>query len=191
MSPEFLTNYIGKNSKGVALELIEDMLRYNRQQNTQVVVQVAIKYHEQLEVNKLVAIFEKYQCWEGMFFFLGGILSSSQDPDVHFKYIEAAAKLGHMQEVERVVRESQYYDPVKVKDFLKEAKLQDPRPLIYVCDMHGYVEELTDYLYSNNLMKYIEVYVTKVNPLNCPTVVGTLIDRDCSEDYIKNSILGN
>ncbi|KAF4687757.1 hypothetical protein FOZ60_003512 [Perkinsus olseni] len=198
MSSDFLTNYIGKvlgngteNSKSVALELIEDMLRYNRQQNIQVVVQVAIKYHDQLEVDKLVEIFEKYQCWEGMFFFLGGILSTSQDPDVHFKYIEAAAKLGHMQEVERVVRESQYYDPVKVKDFLKEAKLQDPRPLIYVCDMHGYVEELTDYLYSNNLMKYIEVYVTKVNPLNCPTVVGTLIDRDCSEDYIKNNILGN
>lgn len=40
-------------------------------------------------------------------------------------------------------------------------------------------------------IRYIEVYVTKVNPLNCPTVVGTLIDRDCSEDYIKNSILGN
>ncbi|KAF4710782.1 hypothetical protein FOZ62_018232, partial [Perkinsus olseni] len=109
MSSDFLTNYIGKvlgngteNSKSVALELIEDMLRYNRQQNIQVVVQVAIKYHDQLEVDKLVGIFEKYQCWEGMFFFLGGILSTSQDPDVHFKYIEAAAKLGHMQEVERV-----------------------------------------------------------------------------------------
>lgn len=79
----------------------------------------------------------------------GGMVGSL----LHCRYIEAAAKLGHMQEVERVVRESQYYDPVKVKDFLKEAKLQDPRPLIYVCDMHGYVEELTDYLYSNNLMK--------------------------------------
>lgn len=63
------------------------------------------------------------------------------------------------QEVERVCRESQYYDPVKVKDFLKETKLADPRPLIYVCDLHGYVPELAGYLYKNNLMKYIEIYV--------------------------------
>jgi len=75
---------------------------------------------------------------------------------------------------------------VRVKDFLKEAKLPDPRPLIYVCDLHKFVGELTDYLYKNSLMKYIEVYVVKVNPQNCPTVIGTLIDLDCSEDFIKN-----
>ena len=34
-----------------------------------------------------------------------------------------------MQEVERVCRESTSYDPKVVKDFLKEAKLPDPRPL--------------------------------------------------------------
>jgi len=69
---------------------------------------------------------------------------------------------------------------------LKEAKLPDPRPLIYVCDLHGYVAELSEYLYKSSLMKYIEVYVVKVNPLNCHIVVGTLIDLDCSEDFIKN-----
>merc|ERR1719502_201020 len=121
-----------------------------------------------------------------MFYFLGGILNTSQEPMVHMKYIQAAAKLGHMQEVERVCRESQVYDPVQVKDFLKEAKLQDPRPLIYVCDLHNFVGELSEYLYKNSLMKYIEVYVTKVNPVNTPKVVGTLIDLDCSEDFIKN-----
>ncbi|CAK0821860.1 unnamed protein product, partial [Prorocentrum cordatum] len=26
----------------------------------------------------------------------------------------------------------------------------------------------------------------QVNPLNCPTVIGRLIDLDCSEDFIKN-----
>jgi clathrin heavy chain len=90
-----------------------------------------------------------------------------------------------MQEVERVCRESSCYDPVQVKDFLKEAKLPDPRPLIYVCDLHGHVAELSEYLYKNSLMKYIEVYVVKVNPLQCPKVVGTLIDLDCSEDFMK------
>merc|ERR1719387_2817726 len=121
-----------------------------------------------------------------MFYFLGAILSSSTDPDVHFQYIKAASRCGNMQEVERVCRESTCYDPIAVKDFLKEAKLPDPRPLIYVCDLHGYVPELSEYLLSNSLMKYIEVYVVKVNPTNAPTVVGTLIDLDCSEDFIKN-----
>jgi clathrin heavy chain len=110
---------------------------------------------------------------------------SSSDPHVHFTYIQAASKLGHIQEVERVCRESTVYDPIAVKDFLKEAKLQDPRPLIYVCDLHNYVPELAEYLYKNSLMKFIEVYVTKVNATNTPLVVGTLIDLDCSEDFIK------
>jgi clathrin heavy chain len=33
---------------------------------------------------------------------------------------------------------------------LKEMKLPDPKPLIFLCDIHGYVEELTSYLYKNN-----------------------------------------
>merc|ERR1719163_2598005 len=120
-----------------------------------------------------------------MFHFLGAILATSTSAEVHFKYIQAASRVGNMQEVERVCRESTCYDPVIVKDFLKEAKLPDPRPLIYVCDLHNFVAELAEYLYSNSLMKYVEVYVVKVNPVNCPIVIGTLIDLDCSEDFIK------
>jgi clathrin heavy chain len=161
-----------------------DLLRSNRQ-NLQVVVQVAIKFHEQIGAVKLCDMFESLGSQEGVFYFLGAILSSSTDSDVHFKYIQAASRVGNMQEVERVCRESTCYDPIVVKDFLKDAKLPDPRPLIYVCDLHGHVAELAEYLYKNSLMKYIEVYVVKVNPLNCPTVVGTLIDLDCSEDFIK------
>ena len=37
-------------------------------------------------------------------------------------------------QVERVTRESEYYPAERTKDFLKEAKLADPRPLINVCD---------------------------------------------------------
>merc|ERR1719355_109530 len=159
-------------------------MRHNRQ-NLQVVVQVAIKYHEQMGAMKIVEMFESFGSSEGIFYFLGAILSSSTVAEVHFKYIQSASRCGNMQEVERVCRESTCYDPIQVKDFLKDAKLPDPRPLIYVCDLHGYVGELTEYLYKNSLMKYIEVYVVKVNPQNCPTVVGTLIDLDCSEDFIK------
>merc|ERR1719456_1194945 len=185
MTPEFLTQFFGRLPPEVGLECLYDLLRHNRQ-NLQMVVQVAIKYHEQIGAGKLVEMFESVGSQEGVFYFLGAILSSSTDPEVHFKYIQAASRVGNMQEVERVCRESTIYDPEKVKEFLKEAKLPDPRPLIYVCDLHNYVAELSEYLYKNSLMKYIEIYVVKVNPQNCPTVIGTLIDLDCSEDFIKN-----
>uniref|UniRef100_A0A7S4QZJ1 Clathrin heavy chain n=1 Tax=Alexandrium monilatum TaxID=311494 RepID=A0A7S4QZJ1_9DINO len=184
MTPEFLTQYFARMPPETALECLYDLLRHNRQ-NLNVAVQVAIKYHEQIGAGKIVEMFESFGSNDGIFYFLGAILSSSTDALVHFKYIQAASRCGNMQEVERVCRESACYDPAVVKDFLKEAKLPDPRPLIYVCDLHGYVGELTEYLYKNSLMKYIEVYVVKVNPTNCPTVIGTLIDLDCSEDFIK------
>lgn len=89
--------------------------------------------------------------------------SYSEDPIIHFKYIEAAAKTGQIKEVERVTRESNFYDPEKTKNFLMEAKLPDARPLINVCDRFGYVPDLTHYLYSNNMLRYIEGYVQKVS----------------------------
>ena len=55
------------------------------------------------------------------------------------------------------------YDPVRVKDFLKEMKLGDPKPLLFVCDIFGFVEELTKYLYAHEYNKYIEVYLFKIN----------------------------
>lgn len=184
MTPDALIRFFGRLPPDTSLECLADLMRHNRQ-NLNVVVQIAIKYHEQIGVLKIVEMFESFASSEGVFYLLGAILSTSTDPDVHFKYIQAASRCGNMQEVERVCRESSSYDPVKVKEFLKEAKLPDPRPLIYVCDLHNFVEELTEYLYRGSLMKYIEVYVAKVNPTKSPDVVGTLIDLDCSEDFIK------
>ena len=67
-----------------------------------------------------------------------------------------------MKEVERICRESSCYDPERVKNFLKEAKLTDQLPLIIVCDRFDLVHDLVLYLYRNNLQKYIEIYVQKV-----------------------------
>ncbi|RZC90703.1 hypothetical protein C5167_028536 [Papaver somniferum] len=105
------------------------------------------------------------------------------------QYIEAAAKTGQIKEVERVTRESNFYDAEKTKNFLMEAKLPDARPLINVCDRFGYVPDLTHYLYTNNMLRYIEGYVQKVNPGNAPLVVGQLLDDECPEDFIKGLIL--
>lgn len=56
---------------------------------------------------------------KGLFYFLGSIVNFSQEPDVHFKYIQAACKTGQIKEVERICRESNCYDPERVKNFLK------------------------------------------------------------------------
>lgn len=58
-------------------------------------------------------------CTVGLFYFLGSIVNFSQDPEVHFKYIQAACKTGQIKEVERICRESNCYDPERVKNFLK------------------------------------------------------------------------
>jgi len=58
-------------------------------------------------------------------------------------------------EVERITREDNHYDPVQVKDFLKEARLPDQRPLINVCDRFDMVDELTQYLYNNNMINMV------------------------------------
>lgn len=186
INQEFLVSFFGNLTKEVSMELLNTLLSNNLRQNIQIVVQVATKYAEQLGAVELIEMFEKYKSFDGLYYFLGSIVNFSQEADVHFKYIEAATKLGQFKEVERVCRDSSVYDPVKVKEFLKESKLQDPRPLIHVCDRFDYVEELTQYLYSNNMLKYIEVYATKVSPQKAPHVIGKLLDLDCNEDYIKN-----
>lgn len=71
------------------------------------------------EVNKNDSSFFNYFPILGLFYFLGSIVNFSQDPDVHFKYIQAACKTGQIKEVERICRESNCYDPERVKNFLK------------------------------------------------------------------------
>jgi clathrin heavy chain len=124
--------------------------------------------------------------------------------------------------VERVCRDSVVYNADEVKQYLKEAKLPDPRPLIHVCDRYGpvtgvtsvacfaalcgvggrvrltarvlcacshdMVDELTQYLVQNNLLKFVEVYVQKVSPQKAPIVVGKLLDLDQDEEFIKRLI---
>ncbi len=188
LKPDWLVTFFGTLSVEDSLECLKTMLQANIRQNLQVCVQIATKYHEQLTTNALIDLFESFKSFEGLFYFLGSIVNFSQEPEVHFKYIEAACKTGQIKEVERICRESNCYNPERVKNFLKEAKLTDQLPLIIVCDRFDFVHDLVLYLYRNNLQKYIEIYVQKVNPSRLPVVVGGLLDVDCSEDIIKNLI---
>ena len=60
------------------------------------------------------------------------------------------------------------------------------RPLINVCDRFDMVADLTQYLYSNNMLRYIEGYVQKVNPGKAPQVVGGLLDAEAPDDFVNN-----
>jgi len=189
LNPEWLVGYFGTLSVEDSLECLKAMLTANIRQNLQICVQIATKYHEQLTTKALIDLFESFKSYEGLFYFLGSIVNFSQDQEVHFKYIQAACKTGQIKEVERICRESNCYNPERVKNFLKEAKLTDQLPLIIVCDRFDFVHDLVLYLYRNSLQKYIEIYVQKVNPSRLPVVIGGLLDVDCSEDIIKNLIL--
>jgi len=133
-----------------ALASLYDLMKSNRQ-NVQIVAEIAIAQHEKIPPLKVIEMFEGFGAFDGLYYFLGHILPHTDDRDIYFKYITSAAKLGKVDEIEKVIRNSQNYDADKVKDFLMDAKLPDPRPLIYLCDTHGYQEELTRYLYKNKL----------------------------------------
>eukprot|EP00736_Rhodelphis_marinus_P012217 Rmarinus@m.21906 len=188
IQPEFLVQFMGTLSVEYALECLRSLLQNNLRGNLQICIQIAQKYSDLMTPQALIELFESFESFEGLYYYLGAVVNFSQDAEVHFKYIEAASKTGMLKEVERVTRESSVYDPEKVKDFLKEQRLQDPRPLINVCDRFDMVEELTHYMYNNNMLKFIEGYVQKVNPSKTPQVVGALLDLDCQEEFVKELI---
>lgn len=183
---DWLVNFFGQMSVEQSLDCLDAMMKTNIRQNLQAVVQVATKYSDLLGPAHLIDLFEKYKTFEGLFYYLGSIVNMSEDSDVHFKYIEAATKMGQFNEVQRICRDSTFYDPVKVKNFLKEAKLSEQLPLIIVCDRFDFVHDLVLYLYQNQQFQSIETYVQRVNPSRTPQVIGGLLDVDCDENVIKN-----
>lgn len=186
LNPEWLVNFVGKLSIEQSLDCLNEMLKANIRQNLGAVVQIATKYSELLGPTRLVDLFEKYRTAEGLYHYLGSIVNLSEDPEVVFKYIQAATATNNITEVERICRDNNFYNAEKVKNFLKEAKLTEQLPLIIVCDRFNFIHDLVLYLYQNQQFKSIEVYVQRVNPARTPFVVGGLLDVDCDESIIKN-----
>lgn len=189
LNADWVINFFGHLSPDQSLECLKELLNNNIRQNLQIVVQIATKYSDQLGSSNLIELFESYKTFEGLYYYLGSVVNSSQDPEVHFKYIQAASRSGQFKEVERICRESNYYDPEKVKNFLKEAQLSDQLPLIIVCDRFNFVHDLILYLYQNNSFTNIEIYVQKVNTSRTPEVIGALLDVDCDENAIKSLLM--
>lgn len=190
---DWLVSYFGQLNVQQSMACLNELLSKDLQQNLQIVIQVATKYSDLLGPLNLIKLFEQYKSNEGKYYYLSSIVNLTQDPDVVFKYIEAAAKMNQTKEIERVVRDNNVYNGEKVKNFLKEAQLEDQLPLIIVCDRFNFVHDLILYLYKNQYFKFIEVYVQQVNPANTPQVVAGLLDVDCDENIIKSlliSVLG-
>ena len=180
---EFLIAYFGNLTAENVLDCLNELLK--NPANEALVVKIATQYSDQLTPEELIKTFEAHKMYNGLFYYLGAIVNTSENKTVHYKYIVAAANLKQVKEVERVCRDSTVYDPVAVRDFLKDAKLPDPRPLIHVCDRFGFIDELTSYLWANKLGKFVEVYVQKVAPAKTPQVIGKLLDLDAEEEFLR------
>jgi clathrin heavy chain len=188
---QYLVQYFGRLETLDAIDILRDMMRTSANRNLKLVVEVSRTWSEKFGALELIKVFEEFQAYNGTYFFLKGeIVAQSEDPVVVFKFIEAATQLAQLGDVEAVCRDHQHYDAKEVKEFLISRNLKDPRPLIHVCDLNGYVDELTQYLHQNHFEKFLLAYVQRLNPDACPTVLGTLLDMNAPEEYIRNLMAG-
>ncbi|KAA8492928.1 Clathrin heavy chain 1 [Porphyridium purpureum] len=180
-------------NSNIALECLDVLLRANPRGNLGLCVQIAAAHVDVLGATALMGVFGKLkqpqQAQQATFALLQGIINKTDDADVHYAYIELAIRLEQFGEAEKVTRESEHYNPEKVKSFLMSVKPRDPRPLINVCDRFSYVEELVRFLIKNNQPKFVEGYVTRINPTRASTVCGILLDLDYEEEFIKNLVM--
>lgn len=178
INPEFILNYFGTIHPDSQLEVLKELLISNPRANIRLCVNVAAQYTDAMGgPKKVIPVFESVpKVPDALFYYLGSIVGFSDVPDVHNRFIQVAIELQQYNDADKVTRESNFYDPEKIKNFLKVARPKDPRPLINVCDRFGYVDELVQYFVKYRQVKFIEGYVQRVNPLQCPAVVGALLD---------------
>lgn len=99
LSPDFISDFLGKMEAEQCLACMQEMLRFNRQ-NLQIVVNVCVNNLSTLGAGNIVKMFESVGSFDGIFFFLGTVINSTNDKEVHHKYIEAAAKCGQLRSIE-------------------------------------------------------------------------------------------
>ena len=109
LTPDFLQQYFGRLSVDQSIDSMNEMLKFNIRQNLQAVLQIATKYSDLLGSHKLIELFERHRTAEGLYYYLGSVVNLSEDPDVVFKYLEAAVTMQQFPEVERICRENNYY----------------------------------------------------------------------------------
>lgn len=183
--PDWLVDFFGKLNKEDSIKCISDLCE-NHRQNFKTIVQVATKYNDALGSKNLIELFLDKSLYDVLFYYLGAIVPYTRDPEVHFRYIEAAAEIGQMQELERITRESPCYDAERAKNYLKTKELTDMWPFINVCDQHKLFVDMVRYLVDTNNEALIEQYVTRRNPNNTPFVVAAMIECGLNDETIKS-----
>ena len=146
------------------------------------IVQIGLHYQDQLPSQQVLQLLQK----EFHYMYLQGVLQSSQDPQLHFKYIQSCVQSNAMNECISYLKQSTCYDPTQVVAYLKQCKLKDLLPLVIVCDRFDLVHDLIVYLTKEKQFKTITLYCQTVNPSKTPLVIGALLDVDCPQDYIKS-----
>ena len=80
MDPQALLQYFGGLSPEWALECLKELMTVNARQNLQLVVNIGKEYTEQIGADKIIALLEEFKSYEGLYFFLGSLINSSEDP---------------------------------------------------------------------------------------------------------------
>ena len=115
VNPEFLVKFFGDLMPEDALNCLDDLLKYkNVQGNQTLVVEVAKRYNDQLDSKNLVQLFETHEAWSGLYLYLGSFVNFTEDPEIVFKYIQAAVEVKQIQQLELICRENTVYDPAQV-----------------------------------------------------------------------------
>ncbi len=192
INPEFILHFFSTIHPDAQIEVLQELITSNPRANIRLCVSIEAKYTEPMGgPEKIIPIFDAVKAVpDALYYYLAAVVTASDSPEVHNRFIEISTELGQFNDADTVTRQSNHYDPERIKRFLFEKKPRDPRPLINVCDRFGYVDELTRYFIKNRMMKFVEGYVQRVNPTQCPVVVGTLLDeRAMPEKDIAKLIL--
>eukprot|EP00764_Aduncisulcus_paluster_P010279 gnl/Carplike_NY0171/353_a491_1596.p1 GENE.gnl/Carplike_NY0171/353_a491_1596~~gnl/Carplike_NY0171/353_a491_1596.p1 ORF type:complete len:1732 (+),score=681.12 gnl/Carplike_NY0171/353_a491_1596:3-5198(+) len=169
-------------------DLLRSLLTANLRANLQHVIAAAVVSVHHLSPNGVVSLLDEFRSHEGVFLFLHQVISEVDDPDMHFRYVEAGVKTGNAGALDGFLRTSEHLDAQRTLTFLKNEQLDDVKPLIVLCDRFDYIDELISHLLAHNLERAIEAYALKFNPAKIPDVVGALIDHEADDDLVTRLI---
>jgi hypothetical protein len=78
LGTQALIEFFGTLSSDWALECLKELLVSNMAQNLQLVVNIAKEYTEQLTPGKIIELFEAYNSYHGLYFYLGSRIAFTE-----------------------------------------------------------------------------------------------------------------
>ena len=180
ISQDFLVKYFGTMSPDWALDCLRELLMSNPHQNADVAVQIAGTYWKELGIDALINLFNETNPGQGINF-----VNTCEDPNIHFRYIEAACELGHWEEVERLCKESQHLPVERLRDYFMQQDFPNRTPLLVLCNRFEFIEDLTKFLYKKGCTLELETYVQSLDPGMAGRVKGALINIEAPTEYIE------